>query len=108
MRDAIAKLSQSWEARGYTVGFGIGIAQGYATLGRIGFEGRFDYAAIGTVTNVAARLCAEAHDGQILVSQRVASEVETMATLQPIGEIQLRGLSRPIPVYNVAGMTEAS
>jgi class 3 adenylate cyclase len=101
MREATSRLAQGWVARGYAIGFGIGIAQGYATLGRIGFEGRFDYAAIGTVTNVAARLCAEARDGQILLTQRVASEVEGDAAIEPVGDLQLRGLSRPISVYNV-------
>jgi adenylate cyclase len=104
MRDAVADLSRSWTAKGYSIGFGIGIAQGYATLGRIGFEGRFDYAAIGTVTNVAARLCAEAQDGQILVTHRVASEIEPIAHCEPIGDLQLRGLSRPVSVYNVEGL----
>jgi adenylate cyclase len=106
MRDAARELAQAWSARGYTIGFGVGIAQGYATLGRIGFEGRFDYAAIGTVTNVAARLCAEAHDGQILVSHRVASEVETIAAVTLIGQVQLRGLSRPVAVYNIDHLKE--
>src|SRR5438477_5580957 len=76
MRDAAASLARSWTARGHEIGFGVGIAQGYATLGRIGFEGRFDYTAIGTVTNVAARLCAEAKGGQILVTQRVAAAID--------------------------------
>jgi class 3 adenylate cyclase len=101
MRNAIADLSRTWSAKGYSIGFGIGIAQGYATLGRIGFEGRLDYAAIGTVTNVAARLCAEAQDGQILVTSRVATECGDKAVLEPIGDLQLRGLSRPVAVYNV-------
>jgi class 3 adenylate cyclase len=101
MRDRFLVLAKDWETRGYTIGFGIGIAQGYATLGQIGFEGRFDYAAIGTVTNVAARLCAEARDNQILVTQRIASEVVQDADAQLIGDVQLKGLSRTIPIYNV-------
>jgi adenylate cyclase len=104
MRDSFHSLAQSWEHRGYSIGFGVGIAQGYATLGRIGFEGRLDYAAIGTVTNVAARLCAEARDSQILVTHRIATEVGDAADLLPIGDLQLKGLSRPIPVYNVEGL----
>ncbi|WP_230531546.1 adenylate/guanylate cyclase domain-containing protein [Microvirga roseola] len=104
MRDRFHGLAQNWELRGYAIGFGLGIAQGYATLGRIGFEGRFDYAAIGTVTNVAARLCAEALDSQILVTQRIASEIGEIADLQPIGDLQLKGLSRPVPVFNVEGL----
>jgi adenylate cyclase len=104
MRERVLSLSRDWQQRGYSIGFGIGIAQGYATLGRIGFEGRFDYAAIGTVTNVAARLCSEARDNQILVTQRIASEVAEVAVSNFLGEFQLKGLSRPIPIYNVEGL----
>ena len=104
MREGIAARAQNWGQRGYKLGFGIGIAQGYATLGPIGFGGRFDYCAIGTVTNLAARLSAEARDGQILVSQRVAATVADVAQLEPIGEIPLKGLSRPLPVHNVVGL----
>src|SRR5271165_54172 len=104
MREAAALLTRSWTARGHEIGFGIGIAQGYATLGRIGFEGRFDYTAIGTVTNVAARLCAEARDGQILVTQRVAAAIDKLAELQHLGDLALKGLSRPIAVLNVSGL----
>jgi class 3 adenylate cyclase len=104
MRDSAVTLAQNWQLRGYSIGFGIGIAQGYATLGRIGFEGRFDYAAIGTVTNVAARLCAEARDNQILVTQRIAAEVDRIASLSQIGDVHLKGLSRPVAVYNVDGL----
>lgn len=105
MRENVLSLSRSWQLRGYSIGFGIGISQGYATLGRIGFEGRFDYAAIGTVTNVAARLCSEARDGQILVTQRIATEVEGLAASTSLGDFHLKGLSRPIPIYNVEGLT---
>jgi adenylate cyclase len=101
MREAVAALARSWAVRGYEIGFGIGIAQGYATLGQIGFEGRFDYTAIGTVTNVAARLCAEAKDGQILVTQRVAAAIDSLADLEPLGSVVLKGLSRPVSVLNV-------
>jgi adenylate cyclase len=104
MRDKFLSLAQNWEHRGYRVGFGIGIAQGYATMGRIGFEGRLDYAAIGTVTNVAARLCAKARDSEIFVTQRIATEVEDIASTLLIGEIPLKGLSRPIAVYNIEGI----
>ena len=104
MREAVASLARSWTARGHEIGFGVGIAQGYATLGRIGFEGRFDYTAIGTVTNVAARLCAEAKDGQILITQRVAAAVDHVAQLEQLGVIALRGLSRPVAVLNVSGL----
>src|SRR6266849_6216903 len=79
MRAAVGELKSGWRRRGFEIGFGIGVAQGYATLGRIGFEERVDYTAIGTVTNLAARLCGEAQDGQILVSKRVAVAVEEIA-----------------------------
>ena len=104
MRDAVAALAQDWHRRGHRIGFGIGIAQGFATLGRIGFEGRFDYSAIGTVTNLAARLCAEAKDGQILVTPRIATGIEGFARLAPVGALALKGLSRPIEVSNVVGL----
>jgi adenylate cyclase len=104
MRDAVARLTRSWANRGHEIGFGVGIAQGYATLGQIGFEGRFDYTAIGTVTNVAARLCAEAKDGQILVTQRVAGAIGEIAVLEPLGDVAFKGLSRPIPVLNITGL----
>jgi adenylate cyclase len=107
MRDAAVSLARSWMARGHEIGFGVGIAQGYATLGRIGFEGRFDYTAIGTVTNVAARLCAEAKDGQILVTQRVAAAIDKIAELQHLGDIAFKGLSRPIAVLNVSGLVSS-
>ena len=107
MRDAAVSLARSWMARGHEIGFGVGIAQGYATLGRIGFEGRFDYTAIGTVTNVAARLCAEAKDGQILVTQRVAAAIDKIAELQQLGDIAFKGLSRPIAVLNVSGIVSS-
>ena len=107
MREAVALLARSWTARGHEIGFGVGIAQGYATLGPIGFEGRFDYTAIGTVTNVAARLCAEAKDGQILVTQRVAATIDKIAELQQLGDIALKGLSRPIAVLNVGGLVSS-
>jgi adenylate cyclase len=101
MRQAVAALSLHWARRGHRIGFGVGIAQGYATIGRIGFEGRYDYSAIGTVANLAARLCSEAQDGQILVSERVAAAVEDIAALEPIGEVQLKGLARPVAARNI-------
>jgi class 3 adenylate cyclase len=104
MREEVVKLMQTWSLRGYSIGFGVGIAQGYATLGRIGFEGRFDYAAIGTVTNLAARLCAEALDGQILTIQRVAAAVEDFARAVPIGDLNLKGISRPVAAVNIEGL----
>ena len=85
MQDRVAGLAVGWSRRGHELGFGVGVAQGYATLGRIGFEGRSDYAAIGSVTNLAARLCAEASAGQVLVSQRVFSAVEDRVGGRPHG-----------------------
>jgi class 3 adenylate cyclase len=85
MRDCIAGLTKRWRMHGHELGFGVGIAQGYVTLGRIGFEGRFDYAAIGTVANLASRLCSEAKAGQILVSQRILAAVEDIVEAVPLG-----------------------
>jgi class 3 adenylate cyclase len=104
MRDAVRSLVRSWSSRGYELGFGVGVAEGYATLGPIGFEGRFDYTAIGTVINVAARLCAEAKDGQILITQRGAAAIDSFTELEPLGEIVLKGLSRPVAVLNVVSL----
>ncbi len=107
MRDAVGPLLAGWRRRGFTLGFGVGVAMGYATLGRIGFEGRFDYAAIGSVTNLSARLCAEAADGQILVSQRVHAEVETLVEAEPLGPLPLRGFAKPIAVFNILRLRAA-
>jgi class 3 adenylate cyclase len=107
MRDAVAALAHTWRRRGYQIGFGIGIAQGYATLGQIGFEGRFDYSAIGTVINTAARLCDAAKDGQILVTSRIAAAVAAAADLREIGPLTLKGLSRPLAVSNVEALKAA-
>ena len=101
MRERIAGLIETWRKRGFDLDFGIGIAQGYATIGAIGFEGRWDYGAIGTVTNLAARLCGEAKPGQILLSQRVAGGVDGIATVEPVGELTLKGFQRPVKAYNV-------
>ena len=106
MRDRVAELAAGWSRRGNDLGFGIGIAQGFATLGRIGFEGRFDYAAIGSVTNLAARLCAEAGPSQILVAQRVFSATEEVALGEPVGELDLKGFSRPVRTFSVTGIDE--
>jgi class 3 adenylate cyclase len=103
MRAAVGELRSGWRRHGRDLGFGVGIAQGYATLGRIGFDERIDYTAIGTVTNLAARLCGEARDGQILLSKRVATAVEGGVTLEEIGSLALKGLSQAVAVYNVAG-----
>jgi GAF domain-containing protein len=101
MRGAISELTEKWRQLGHEIGFGIGIAHGYATLGTIGFEGRFDYAAIGTVSNVASRLCDEARPGQILISPRVLMAVRDAVTVEAVGEFELKGIRRPIAAYNV-------
>ena len=105
MRDAIGALTETWRRWGHDIGFGIGIAHGFATLGTIGFEGRFDYAAIGTVSNVASRLCDEAKPGQILISPRVLTKVENAVTVEPVGEFELKGIRRPLAAYNVVAVT---
>ena len=104
MRDRVAKLTGQWRKRGYDLDFGVGIAQGYATIGAIGFEGRWDYGAIGTVTNLAARLCGEAKPGQILVSRRFLGTVEDLVETEPEGNVTLKGFVRPVPVFNVVGL----
>ena len=108
MRDAIGILTGKWRRRGHDIGFGIGIAHGFATLGTIGFEGRFDYAAIGTVSNVASRLCDEAKTGQILISPRVLMEVEDAVAVEPVGEFELKGIRRPLAAYNVLAARSAA
>ena len=108
MRDQVRILAEGWSRIGHDLGFGVGIAQGYATLGRIGYEGRFDYAAIGSVTNLAARLCAEAGAEQVLVSQRVFSAVEDVAAGELVGALELRGFSRPIRAFSVSRMINSS
>jgi adenylate cyclase len=101
MRTAIGGMIETWRDLGHDLGCGIGIAHGFATLGTIGFEGRFDYAAIGTVSNVASRLCDEAKPGQILISPRVRLAVGNAVTVDPIGEFTLKGIRRPMMAYNV-------
>jgi class 3 adenylate cyclase/CheY-like chemotaxis protein len=107
MRTRVGRLAEGWRRRGYDLDFSVGVAQGHATLGRIGFEGRSDYAAIGSVTNLAARLCAEAGPGQILVSQRVHAATEGLVVADPVGELELRGFARPARAFNVVGLDEA-
>jgi GAF domain-containing protein len=101
LRGALGALTTTWSRLGHEIGFGIGIAHGFATLGTIGYEGRFDYAAIGTVSNVASRLCDEAKPGQILISARVLTKVENAVTVEPVGEFELKGIRRPLAAYNV-------
>jgi class 3 adenylate cyclase len=104
MRQDVIVLGEQWKKRGIPLGVGIGIATGYATIGAIGFEGRTDYAAIGPVTNLASRLCNEAQHGQILVSEQVASLLGNLVSTESIGELALKGIQRPLSVYQVVGM----
>ncbi len=102
MRDGVTLLTERWRKRGHDLGFGVGIAVGYATLGQIGFDRRVDYAAVGSVTNLASRLCDEAAAGQIVISQRVFGMVEDKLEAAPIGELTLKGFKRPMAAYAVA------
>jgi len=104
MRQRVSVLAQRWRKHGHELGFGVGISQGYATVGKIGFEGRFDYGAIGTVSNLASRLCDEAQAGQILVTQRVYAAVEEIVEVEPLGDLHLKGLTKPTRAFNVVGM----
>jgi len=104
MRERVQGLSKKWRKRGYDLALGIGIAQGYATIGAIGFEGRWDYGAIGTVTNLAARLCGEAKGEQILVSLRVTGEVEDLIETEEIGSLTLKGFHKSVLAFNVLGL----
>ena len=108
MRERVGHLSVSWRKQGYDLNLGIGIALGYATIGAIGFDQRWDYGAIGNVTNLASRLCAEAAGGQVLVSRRVCAAVESLVDVAPVGELQLKGFARPVPAFNVLGLRRAS
>ena len=107
MRNRVAALADEWRRMGHELQFAVGIAQGHATLGRVGYEGRFDYTAMGTVTNLAARLCAEAGPGQILISQRVYAAAEDLVKAEAVGELELRGFARPARAYNVIGIDAA-
>jgi class 3 adenylate cyclase len=101
MRDAVENLTGRWRKLGYELGFGIGIGQGYATIGAIGFEGRWNYGSIGTVCNLASRLCDEAKSGQILIPQRLLGMVEELVEVEPAGELSLKGFHRSISAHNV-------
>ena len=104
MRARVSELSAHWRRQGYELGFGVGIAHGYATLGRIGYEGRFDYAAVGTVVNLSSRLCSQAQDGQILIDSKVQAIIESLAATEPAGQLSLKGLRRPIAAFNVSAL----
>lgn len=101
MSTCVSTLAQGWRKRGFDLDFGVGIAQGYASIGAIGFEGRWDYGAIGTVTNLAARLCGEAKPGQILISRRMVGMIEDLVDAEPVGELSLKGFLRPVTAFNV-------
>ncbi|HXN14981.1 MAG TPA: adenylate/guanylate cyclase domain-containing protein, partial [Usitatibacter sp.] len=101
MQEDVLKLSAQWKKKGYVLGLGIGISQGYATVGAIGFEGRIDYGAIGTVTNIANRLCDLAEAGHVLVSQRVFAEVEESVFAEDMGEVALHGFGRPVHAFRL-------
>jgi class 3 adenylate cyclase len=104
IRDAVGALAAGWKKRGYVLGLGAGIAGGFATMGTIGFEERLDYSAIGTVCNLAARLCGEANDGQILIAPRVLAKIEPHVDATLVGDLTLKGFHRPVTTYNVLTM----
>ena len=101
MRETMAELRAKWRKRGHELDFSVGIALGYATLGRIGFDGRYDYGAVGSVMNLASRLCDEAGSGQILVSERVVSEVEALVDAEPAGQLTLKGFVKPVAAFRI-------
>ena len=103
IKEQLVELASRWRKHGFDLDFGAGIAQGYATIGAIGFEGRWDYGAIGTVTNLAARLCGDAEPGQILISRRVLTAVEDLVQAQPAGERDLKGFAKPVEAFNITG-----
>jgi adenylate cyclase len=107
LREKMVSLTELWRKRGYELDFGAGIALGYATCGEVGFEGRSDYAAIGSVTNLAARLADEAKAGQVLITQRLYAEVEDQVEAVPAGEFELKGFGRPIPALDIVAVREA-
>jgi class 3 adenylate cyclase len=104
MRERMVQLTTQWRRLGHELGFGVGIALGYATLGQIGFQGRFDYGVIGSVVNLASRLCDEAASGQILVNQRIYADVEALVVADCVGDQTLKGYRRPVTAYNVVGL----
>jgi class 3 adenylate cyclase len=106
IRDAVKKLAAQWLRNGHDLALGIGIAQKFATLGRIGFEGRFDYAAIGSVTNLAARLCSDAGPWQILVTDRVLARTEHLVVAEMVGDVQPKGFSRSVRVHNINALND--
>jgi adenylate cyclase len=108
LREEMTGLTAQWRKRGHDLDFGAGIALGHATCGEIGFDGRFDYAAVGSVTNLASRLADEATGGQILIAQRLYAEVEEDVETEPVGELTLKGFPRPVAAFNVVAVREAA
>ncbi len=108
MQQAFPALGAEWRKRGFELGLGCGIAQGYATLGQIGFEGRWDYAAIGSVTNLAARLCAEATGGQVLVDRKTMARVDALVDAAPVGPLTLKGFTHPVPAFALSALKPAA
>jgi class 3 adenylate cyclase len=104
LQRAFVPVASAWERLGHTVGLGVGIAQGEATLGIIGFEQRWEYAAIGNVPNLAARLCGEARAGEIILDAQAEREVAHLAETTPIGPLALRGFQQPVPAFKLVGM----
>ena len=104
LRSAVTRMAEGWSRLGYKLGCGMGIAQGFATIGTIGFPGRHDYGVIGAVNNLAARLCAQAEPGQVLISQRVFGRVEGRVVAESVGTLPLKGIKDPVPAYNVVSM----
>jgi len=104
MQEQFAPLRAAWKKRGFDLDLGIGIAQGYATLGAVGFEGRWEYSCIGSVANLAARLCGEAKGGQILTNQKTLARIEDTTHAEPVGELTLKGIAQPVPAFNVTGV----
>ena len=103
MQEKFAPLRAAWKKRGFDLDLGIGMAQGFATLGAIGYEGRWDYACIGSVTNLAARLCSEAKGGQILTNQKTFGRIEDTVNAEPLGEMTLKGIAHPVATLNITG-----
>ncbi|TPG32737.1 adenylate/guanylate cyclase domain-containing protein [Mycolicibacterium hodleri] len=106
IRDAVKELATQWRRKGHDLALGIGIAQGFATLGRIGFESRFDYSAIGSVTNLSARLCGDAGPWQVLVTDRVLAATEHIAVAKAVGDVKPKGFSRSVRVHDITGLKE--
>jgi adenylate cyclase len=106
MQEQFVPLRTAWMKRGFDLELGIGIAQGYATLGAIGFEGRWDYACIGSVTNLAARLCGEAKGGQVITNQKTLARIEDAVEAEPLGELTLKGIAQPVKAFNITGFKD--